>query len=408
MPRARSINQDDLRNHNLSVVLSTLLQSASPLSRAQLAKETGLTKATMSLLAEILLSNGVVEQLSPQQESSNGRPSTPLGFRSGRWAGLGMQVNTDGYGCMVLDIAGRTVAREWVDRDMTDTDPEDVFTRLDGLVSSMEARLKRRRYRIVGSGLALPGLVASGRNLIMAPNLGWSNLDLDRFDVIRRLDVAVENEASLAAIAQVPGYAVRRAQSESQLGPDDSFLYVSTDVGVGGAIVRAGSVLRGDHGFGGELGHVSVDMNGPRCRCGRRGCLEMYAGRRELVRAAGIADGSDAAKAEYVDVLRRRWREGDAQAVHAIEQALDAMASVAVSVINLMDVGTIVLGGFWSTFEGDLAAKLRLRIAPQILARYALNVRVLDCGTADRPALYGAACHGLRRFIEHPARYLEV
>ncbi|NEG95746.1 ROK family protein [Bifidobacterium sp. SMB2] len=408
MPRARSINQDDLRNHNLSVVLTALLQSTSPLSRAQLAKETGLTKATMSLLSEILLGNGVVEQLAPQQESSNGRPSTPLGFRSGKWAGIGMQINTDGYGYMVLDIAGKTVAHEWVGCDLTNVDPNDAFSRLDALVAPVEARLKRRRFRVVGTGLALPGLVTADRSLIMAPNLGWSNLELDRFDVVRRLGAVGENEANLAAIAQVPGYAVRRNRAETPLDPNDSFLYISTDVGVGGAIVRSGSVVRGDHGFGGELGHVSVDMNGPQCRCGRRGCLEMYAGRRELVRAAGIAEGDEAARPEYADELYRRWREGDGKAVRAIEQALDAMSSVAVSVINMVDVSTIVLGGFWSTFEEDLTARLRMRIVPQILARYALNIRVIGCRTVSRPALYGAACHGLRQFVEHPVRYLDV
>ncbi|PJM72649.1 NagC family transcriptional regulator [Bifidobacterium primatium] len=408
MPRSRSINQDDLRNHNLSVVLKTLLQSRTPLSRAQLAKQTGLTKATMSLLSEILLGNDVVEQLAPLQESTNGRPSTPLGFHAGRWAGMGMQVNTDGYGYTVLDIAGRVVMTQWVDRDMTQSTPDDVFEALDDLVRPVEVRLKRRRYRLVGTGLALPGLIADDRHLIMAPNLGWANLELERFAVVRRLDADVDNEANLAAIAQIPGYAVHRAADETGLEPDDSFLYISTDIGVGGAIVRSGGVMRGDHGFGGELGHMSVDMNGPKCRCGRRGCLEMYAGRRELVRAAGIADGADAAAASHIDELYRRWKGGDVRTVMAIEQALDAMASAAVSVINMVDVSTIVLGGFWSGFEEDLASKLRIRIVPQLLARYAMDVRVLDCKTVERPALYGAACLGMRRFIDRPVGYLDI
>lgn len=407
MGRTRSINQDDLRNHNLSVVLSTLLRSVDPLSRAHLAKATGLTKATMSLLSEILIRNGVVEQLAPRQRTTNGRPSTPLGICPGRFMGIGMQINTDGYGYTVTDVAGGTVMGQWVDRVMDHVSADDVFASLDGLVADAERQLAAQGCRVVGAGLALPGLV-SGDRLIVANNLGWTNVDLGRYDVVRRLDAVCDNEANMAAVAQIPGYASKRTEDGTALDPTSSFLYISTDVGVGGAVVRGGAVERGDHGFAGELGHVSVNMNGPKCRCGRHGCLEMYAGRRELVRTAGIADGDEAVRAEYVRELHRRWRDGDTRAVLAIDQALSAMASVAASAINILDLDTIVLGGFWSAFEEDLTTRLRMRIVPQVLARYAMDVKVLACTDVDRPALHGAAAYGLRRFVDRPVDFLDA
>ena len=408
MARSKSINQDDLRNHNLSVVLSALMQSTAPLGRAQLAKSTGLTKATMSLLSEILLKNDVVEQIQPLREAQNGRPSTPLAFRSGRWARLGMQINTDGYGYIAVDLAGDVIDERWVPRMMGDVDPDEIFDSLDALLKPVEADLVERGYRIVGTGLALPGLITADQHLLNAPNLGWSNMRLDRFPVVDRLGAIADNEANLAAIAQIPGYATKRSDHPGALGPSDSFLYISTDVGVGSAFVRAGNVVRGDHGFGGELGHVSVEMNGPKCRCGRNGCLEMYAGRRELVKTAGLAQGDAAARSEYVDELYDRWRGGDTKAVLAIDQALTAMASVAASVINILDVDTIVLGGFWSGFQEDICTRLKMRITPQVLARYVLDIKVLACRNVEHPALYGAALTGLRRLVEHPVEYLEI
>ena len=101
MTTLRRINQDDLRNHNLSVVISTLLRAAEPMSRAELAKQTGLTKATMSLLVSMLVDNGVVREGTPSVQSSYGRPSTPLLIAGGRYCGIGLQVNTDGYGTIV-------------------------------------------------------------------------------------------------------------------------------------------------------------------------------------------------------------------------------------------------------------------------------------------------------------------
>ena len=123
MANLRRINQEDLRNHNLSVTLDTLLRAQKPMSRADLAKETGLTKATLSLLASMLIESGVVQEGEPVVSTTYGRPSTPLEIRGGSIAGIGLQINTDGYGCLALDLNGDTLGREWVSEDMTGTDP---------------------------------------------------------------------------------------------------------------------------------------------------------------------------------------------------------------------------------------------------------------------------------------------
>lgn len=309
MTTLRRINQDDLRNHNLSVVISTLLRAAEPMSRAELAKQTGLTKATMSLLVSMLVDNGVVREGTPSVQSSYGRPSTPLLIVGGRYCGIGLQVNTDGYGTIVLDLDGTVVAERWVDADMSDVDADDIFSELNALSLEQERLLADRGYTVTGTGLALPGLVTDDMRLLMARNLGWEQLDLKRFDVVRRLDATAGNEANMAALAQIPGYAMHR-EDDGIVEPNASFIYLSTDVGIGGAVVRGGHVEIGDHGFGGELGHVSVELRGPVCRCGRRGCLETYAGRRAMVESAGIASGSAAARRESINELIERWRDG--------------------------------------------------------------------------------------------------
>ena len=255
MTTLRRINQDDLRNHNLSVVISTLLRAAEPMSRAELAKQTGLTKATMSLLVSMLVDNGVVREGTPSVQSSYGRPSTPLLIVGGRYCGIGLQVNTDGYGTIVLDLDGTVVAERWVDADMSDVDADDIFSELNALSLEQERLLADRGYTVTGTGLALPGLVTDDMRLLMARNLGWEQLDLKRFDVVRRLDATAGNEANMAALAQIPGYAMHR-EDDGIVEPNASFIYLSTDVGIGGAVVRGGHVEIGDHGFGGELGHV--------------------------------------------------------------------------------------------------------------------------------------------------------
>lgn len=405
MAGLRRINQDDLRNHNLSVVLGTLLRADRPMSRAELAKQTGLTKATMSLLVSMLVDDGVVREGTPSIQSSYGRPSTPLLIAGGRYCGIGLQVNTDGYGVIVLDLDGSVVSERWIDADMSEVDADDIFAKLDALSLEQERMLADRGYTVTGAGLALPGLVTGDMRLLVARNLGWEQLDLTRFDVVRRLDVTAGNEANMAALAQIPGYATQRRQG-GIVGPNDSFIYLSTDVGIGGAVVRAGHVEIGDHGFGGELGHVSVDLRGPVCRCGRRGCLETYAGRRAMVESAGIASGSAAAQRTSINELIDRWRDRDVKAVAVVDKAIEAMVSAIASAINICDVDTVMLGGVWSQFGPEIAVHMQSMMQRQVLGYPEVRVEVLMADVTAKPALIGAAAVGLRRCIDNPMRFV--
>lgn len=402
MANLRRINQEDLRNHNLSVTLDTLLRAQKPMSRADLAKETGLTKATLSLLASMLIESGVVQEGEPVVSTTYGRPSTPLEIHGGSIAGIGLQINTDGYGCLALDLNGDTLGREWVSEDMTGTDPYEIFAKLDAMTFPLESRLKRRGCKVVGAGLALPGIVTDDMWLLVARNLGWENVNLTRFNVVRRLDVVAGNEAKMAAIAQIPGYATERASFLNVVDRTDSFIYLSTDIGIGGAVVRDGEVVMGSHGFAGEIGHLSVAMDGPLCSCGRHGCLEAFAGRRALVEAAGIAEDGDATSSEAIDMFLQRWRAGDSDVAKVVDQAADALVSAIASAVNLVDVDTVLLGGLWTHFGDELATVLEGRLRSEILGYPNVKIRVFVPPVALHPSLYGAAEMGLRRFIENP------
>ena len=406
MASLRSINQDDLRNHNLSVVLDSLLRATEPMSRADLAKKTGLTKAAMSVLVSLMLDNEILVEGAPSGQSLYGRPSIPLEIKGGRLCGMGLQANTDGYGVVVLDLDGSVVGEQWVDADMANADERAIFARLDELALQQEEALAKKGYVLAGTGLALPGLVTDDMRLLGARNLGWERLDLKQFDVVKRLDPVACNEANAAALAQVPGYATQRKDS-GRIKPTDSFLYMSTDVGIGGAVIREGRVVSGDHGFGGELGHVSVDMRGPVCRCGRRGCLEVYAGRRSMVSAAGIASSDAAATRSANRRIDRPLAPARCADRGRCGKALEAMASVIASTINVCDVDVVMLGGLWARFEPELIRRIERMVRPQVLAYPEVEASVLVADIVDRPALMGAAEIGLRRFIDNPLRFMK-
>ena len=127
--------------------------------------------------------------------------------------------------------------------------------------------------------------------LRLAPNLGWRDVDVAGL---------LSREPSLAGLAghgasswttrptSPPSASWRRAATPGRQGSRSSFLYVSGEIGVGAGIVLDGRIFRGGHGWGGEIGHLPVDPDGPPCRCGSRGCLEQYAGREAVLRAADL------------------------------------------------------------------------------------------------------------------------
>ncbi len=231
----------------------------------------------------------------------------------------------------------------------------------------MVERAVPRTTLVVGRGLAVPGLVsAQDGRVLSAPNLGWAEVPVRRL-LPRRLGgprLQVANEAELAARTVASTAPGRR-------GPYADFFYVSGEVGIGGAAVLDGRVFGGSLGWAGEVGHLTVEPQGPPCPCGSRGCLERYAGLGALRR----------------DVQRAGWALGVALA----------------AVVNLLDIPTIVLGGQLAHAADALRPHLLRQLERRVLSSpwRAPDVRV----AAEDPAAgaTGAAYMVLERLVDAPS-----
>jgi predicted NBD/HSP70 family sugar kinase len=196
-----------------------------------------------------------------------------------------------------------------------------------------------------------------------------------------RLPVTVGNEATLGALAHL------------DLAPD--LVYVSAGVGIGGGVVLDGRVYRGVHGLAGELGHVVVDRDGPTCGCGGRGCVERYAGMTALLDDAGVAD---------LDALEAGLERGAGWAVAATTRAAVALGVGLASVLNLLDVPVVVLGGTYARFAPHIVPALRAELAIRSLQPGPVRVLVSDHG--DAAAVLGAAESILDAVQRDPDRLL--
>lgn len=430
MPRQKALNQENLRAHNIGVVLSAILRSTTAVSRADIARATGMTKAAISFIVADLIAHGVLHEGKPQQLTTTGKPSNPLEFADGQWLGLGVQIHTDGYGFLIQDFNGNIVEQQWITNTEKLGDVDSVLEEIDQLISPVVENLRAQGKHVLGGGLAVPGMVTNSGLLISAPNLGWTHVDFSEKTLVSKYQLTALNEANLAAIAQIPGYAVSAAQflgrgeeaeetdeiSEpasdiSQLSSESSFIYISTDVGIGGAYADKGALIAGDNGIAGEIGHISVDMNGPLCRCGRYGCMEMFAGRRAILESLGDSGQQlmDADRSfEFIEQKLNSDNEDERKAAHnSIRTATRAMASAIVSTMNVVDITNVVIGGFWTRFGREWLKDIQQDVIEQLNSVHKESARITFPLMGSYAALHGASEYGLRHLIDNVADYLQ-
>jgi predicted NBD/HSP70 family sugar kinase len=363
-----------LRRHNVGLVLAALRLSGGA-SRAELAARTGLTRATVATLLEPLLGAGVVTEDAATPRGV-GRPSRAVRFAEDGPVALGVAVDVDTLAVCAVGLDGVVRAHRRRARDHRDLAPTAVFDGAAALSADVRGAVGAR---VLGVGLALPALLSTATGaagafagaadspiVLRAPNL-------PRLDGCRpgdalaerlRCPVTVDNEATLGALAHL------------DLAPD--LVYVSAGIGVGGGIVLHGRIYRGARGLAGELGHVVVDREGPACGCGGRGCVERYAGATALLAEAGAAD---------LDALAAALAQNDGRAVAATSRAAAALGVGLASVLNVLDVPVVVLGGTYARLAPHVEPALSAELERRALA----PVRVLASGHGDAAAVRGAA-----------------
>ncbi len=265
-----------------------------------------------------------------------------------------------------------------------------------GAIEQLAARTRQLRRRLVGVGVGAPGLIDASRGvihrLVNVPG-GWRGVPLRRMLRERlRCRCAVDNDANVVALGEWR-FGAGRGTRQS--------VYVTLGTGVGGGLVIDGRLIRGHTGAAGEIGHMSLARNGPRCACGSRGCLEAFVGTAAILRKARRAlrqrDGvlgrivRDSGGHVTPELISRAARAGD-RAARRIWEELGADLGVGLAnVVNLLSPERIVIGGgvskAWPWFAPSLMASLQAQ-AFRVPAR---AVRVVRAQLGDVAGVVGGA-----------------
>jgi predicted NBD/HSP70 family sugar kinase len=387
-------DQTTVRRANLGVVLRHVADHG-PCSRAQVAAETGLTRGTVSSLVGELIEIELLRE-SPSAPSGPrrvGRPGLALELAD-VVVGLGLEVNVDYVAVSVEDLTGTVRHERRVYRDNRGSSVGPVLERVATLARDAGASVTSQGRRCIGISLAVPGLVErESHRLVFAPNLGWSDVPIgDELATRLGSSVAVDNEANLAALAEHWGGAARGLRS---------FVCVFGEIGIGGGIVLDGGLLRGASGFGGELGHVTVDPGGVLCACGNTGCLETKAGLEAIAAAAGVPSTS-ARTLSLADELAQRCAAGDERALTAVQEAGVWLGTGLAAACNLVDPDTVVLGGCFGLLAPWLADDVAATLQRRSVSGRTTGVRVLPSAFGEGAAVRGASALSLRRVLDDP------
>ena len=256
--------QASLREHNLALVMATIVRAdvrGRPIPRSRIAAETGLTKATVSELADLLISAHLVQELDPDAPARAGRPATPLAPAARTVVGLGLSVAVGHLCATVVDLTGMTLTQRIVEADLRRCDPTRTLQRLARLGGETIHDVAGQGASVAGACVSVPGLVNRLTGAVRyAPNLDWTDVDVPTMmrthAAIADLPVFVANDADLSARNEIRERVIQRAADSAE---DQSFLYVYGAIGIGSALVVDGRVFRGLHGFAGEIGHSVVE-----------------------------------------------------------------------------------------------------------------------------------------------------
>lgn len=263
-------NQYTVKKNNKTLVLSTIKESF-PISRAKIAELTSLNKGTVSSLVNDLITDELIYESGPG-ESSGGRRPVMLHFNEKAGYTIGVDLGVNYILGIITDLNGNVFHEEI--KNYNELYTKDIKSELFKLIDLLIRLVPECKYKVIGIGVGVPGTVDSNGKVLLAPNLNWENIPLkELLEEKYHLPVVVENEANSGAYGE----------KRFGIGLENKhIIYISIGMGIGVGLLLNGELYRGVNGFAGELGHMSIDVHGKKCRCGRRGCWELYASEQAL------------------------------------------------------------------------------------------------------------------------------
>jgi len=370
-----------LRLVNRRILLS-ILSDRQPISRAEIAKISGLNKATISTITgELLKDSCIIEEGSGRTTPIGGKPPTPLRLNAKRFGLFGVDIRSDETVLALSDFNNRIVSRVSFE---TGSVASSFLSKIGKEIRKLCAK-HDSFIEFAGIGVSLPGLVdnQSGKFLLSVV-LPWRDVPVvNLLEKATSLPVIIDNSARCSALAEI-------WHGKAQYAHVRNLLYVSVSTGLACGVVIDGGLYRGGTNTAGQFGHIPIDVNGPDCRCGQRGCWDLYASDKATLKRYADSRGTSGKRVSTMRKLVELVEAGDLMATEAVRETARYLGIGITGLINGLDPEVVVIGGeitkAWGTIEPIIVEETRRNL----LAPRSHSVAIRPSAFEVRPSLKGA------------------
>ncbi|SFB00499.1 xylose repressor, XylR [Lentibacillus halodurans] len=386
MLQNKTWNQNTIKNGNKSLVLETIMNH-SPISRADIAEKTGLNKGTVSSQVNELLDEDLIYEKGPGK-SSGGRKPVMLLFNEVAGYSIGIDIGVNYILGILTDLKGNVCKESsLVFKELTF---EEIKQKLFEIVDFLASSAPSNRYGIVGIGIGVPGATDKNGQVLLAPNLGWENVDLksimeEKYDC----PVIIENEANAGAYGE----------KKFGAGADD-IIYVSVGVGIGVGLILNGELYRGNNGFSGEMGHMTIETNGTKCRCGNNGCWELYASEQALMNNSGHFGIEYANEDNILEKMVNLAVEGDKEAMKLFETIGDYLGIGIINIINSFNPQQVIIGNRMADAKKWIEQPLLKRVNKHVLWFQQNHLQISFSELSAHSTALGVAAFSIEYFFK--------
>jgi glucokinase-like ROK family protein len=385
-----------VKNINKRISLDLIRFTPGGISRSELARQLGLTRAAVTTIIGDLIDSGLVHE-AEDGPATGGRRPIMLELNPRRGYLMGVDLGATHYGLVVTDFAGRVLNEAEARLDIR-MDPVAYLSKIDEATRRMLAEAQLSMDDVLAIGMGVPGPISSAAGVVVAPPImpGWDKypIRINAQELWGR-PVSLNNDAELGALGE---WAHGAGRGERHLA------YIKVGTGVGAGLLLDGKIFQGATGCAGEIGHVTVRDNGPLCTCGNYGCLEAVAGggaiakkAREAVLAGKRTQLANIRPADEITArdVAHAARLGDLVAQQIIAAAGGYLGIGIASLVNMFNPGMIVIGGGVAQVGDLLLDPIRQVVRDRSLRSAAQAVRITAAVLGRRSSSMGAVVQAL-------------
>lgn len=378
--KSKGSNINTIKADNNSLILNCIRHK--PMSRAEICKITGLSKSSVTTITKQLIEDGQLVEIGTESTSYGRHPILLDIVKNHRYA-MGIFLSRTEAAVCISNLKLEAVASASV--PITDfSSPKEVLAW--GYSKGLEL-LKKNNLNAdlcIGIGIAAPGPIDYKKGIILTPpNFSlFHNFNVKEcFAEMTDLPVFLNNVPVLMAMYE----------HCKRLPEIKNYMFVTVDSGIGSSIIQNGSIYRGSAGFSGELGHTTVNINGPLCSCGNTGCLEVYVTKKAIKRNHKITSYKEMIDAAY---------NGDSKALEIVDEAARYFAGGIVNAVNLFDLEAVIIYGELNYRCKLLFSKMQAELDRRCIVTKAHAVKILPSQITDNDGTVFSAANVIDKYFK--------